>query len=262
MKKFLTLVSVFVFTFLCAGLSRAEAQEPEQDATDEEATEAVDIPARPPPWTGRFDLGYTWQSGRADKSELSLRAQADREVAPNQYRALAEFLYGELEGVRNTQRFMSSFRWRHDVSERVFTQTLTLYESDRVRDIRNRVEQNVGVGYRYVDSDRLKGTVVPGFTVQYTDEEGVDDRWSYLASLSQDLIWTINEAYRFEEDLHFLIDPADTEDYIVRFNAGIVGTLTRSINLSVRYQLLYENDVRPDVEKTDQRVIASVGYSF
>lgn len=240
-----------------AGLNHAEAQSPADDADGE-----IEIPEASPPWTGRIDFGYTWQSGRAEKSELSLRAQADRDVESDEYRALAEFLYGELEGVRNTQRFTSSFRWRRDISERVFTQTLTLYESDRIRDIRNRVEQNLGIGYRYLQSERLEGSVVPGFTLQYTDEEGVDDRWSYLASVSQDLIWRINDAYRFEEDVNVLIDPADTDDYIVRFNAGIVGTVTESINLSIRYQLLFENQVRPGVEKTDQRVIAAVGYSF
>lgn len=249
----------FVFTLSCATLALAQDKE---SPAEEGLVEGVEIPVAPPPWTGRVDFGYTWQSGRAEKSELSIRGQADRKVAPNEYRALAEFLYGELEGVRNTQHFKSSFRWRRDVSERVFTQSLTLYESDRIRDIRNRVEQNVGVGYRYVQNERFEGSVVPGFTIQYTDEESVNDHWSYLASLSQDLIWRINAAYRFEEDLNLLLDPADTEDYIVRFNAGIVGTLTKSINLSIRYQYLYENQVRPGIEKTDQRIIAAAGYSF
>ena len=222
----------------------------------------IDIPARLPPWTGRFDLGFTWQSGRADKSELSLRGQADRRIDPNEFRALAEFIYGELEGVRNTQRFTSSFRWRRDISERLFSQTLTEYETDRIREIRNRVEQNIGLGYRYIQTERLEGSVVPGFTIQYTDETGIDDRWDYLASLSQDIIWRINPAYRFEQDLNFLIDPAETDDYIVRFNAGLFGTVTESINLSLRYQYLFENQVRAGVSRTDQRVIASVGYAF
>lgn len=227
----------------------------------EEAVE-VEVEETAPAWTGRFDLGYTWQSGRADKNELSLRGEAERASGDDELRALAEFLYGEVDGVRNTQRFLSSFRWRRDWSERWFGQSLTLYENDRVREIRNRVEQNVGVGYRYLKTERFQGSVVPGFTLQYTDEAGVDDHWDYLASLSEDFSWTINPAYRFEQDLNFLIDPAETDDYIIRFNVGIVGTVTQSINLSVRYSYLYENDVRPGVEKSDQRIIASVGYAF
>src|SRR5690625_404681 len=229
-----------------------------QETADIETEEAPP----PNPWTGRLDLGYSWQSGRVDKNELSIRGQADRTVGPNEFRALAEFLYGEVESETNTQRFTGSFRWRRDFSERIFSQVLTQYETDKIREINHRVEQNLGLGYRYVDSERLKGSIVPGLTIQYTDESGVNDHWDYLASLSQDLTWQFSEAYRFEEEVNFLIDPSDGSDYIVRFNAGIVGTLTDSINLSIRYQLLYENEVAPNVERADQRVIASVGYTF
>lgn len=229
-----------------------------QDADEIEAEEAPP----PNPWTGRFDFGYSWQSGRTDKNELSLRGQADRSVGPNEFRLLAEFLYGEVDSVRNTQRFTSSFRWRRDFSDRFFSQVLTQYENDKIRAINHRVEQNLGVGYRYVDNERFKGSIVPGVTIQYTDERHVDNHWEYLASLSQDLTWQFNPAYRFEEEVNLLIDPSDEEDYIIRFHAGIVGTLTESINLSIRYQLLYENQVAPNVERADQRVIAAVGYAF
>jgi putative salt-induced outer membrane protein YdiY len=241
-----------------------QAPADESPVTFEEAApgETIEIPVRRPPWTGRFDLGFSWQEGRADKSEVSLRAQADRRIEPDEFRLLSEFLYGELDGVRNTQRFTGSFRWRRDINDRVFTQALTQYETDRIREIRNRVEQNLGVGYRFVQTERLQGSVVPGLTIQYTDEAEVEDRWDYLASLFQDIIWRISPAYRFEQDLNFLIDPAETEDYIVRFNAGIFGTVTDSINLSLRYQYLFENQVRAGISRTDQRVIASVGYAF
>lgn len=229
--------------------------------TDASAVVA-DVAERSPPWTGRFDVGYTWQSGRTDKSELSLRAQGDRRVGIHEYRALAEFLYGEVDGTRNAQRFTSTFRWRADLSERVFTQALTLYESDRVREIRNRVEQNLGIGYRFLKTDTMEASIVPGFTLQYTDEAGVDDRWDYLASAFQDFRWRFSDAYRFEQDVTLLIDPSETDDFIMRFNAGIIGTLTESINLSIRYQYLYENQTRPGLEKADQRIIASVGYAF
>lgn len=264
MKRLVHSATFFVFTFSLFTLSHAQ---PEEDVggdpiAESEAAETVEIPARPPPWTGRVDFGYTWQSGRAEKNDLSVRGQADRKIKPNEYRAVAEFLYGELDQVRNTQRFTSSFRWRRDQRKRVFTQTLTRYESDRIREVRNRVEQNVGVGYRFAQNDRFEGTVVPGFTIRYTDERGLTDRWDYLASFSEDFTWRINAAYRFEQELNFLMDPANSDDYTFRFNAGLVGTVTKSINMSIRYHHLYENQVRPGVERTDQRVIASVGYSF
>jgi putative salt-induced outer membrane protein YdiY len=230
---------------------------PELPAPPEEA-----IPLRRPPWTGRFEFGYTWQSGRAEKNEIALRAQADRKLNDSEYKALGEFLYGQAAGTRNTHRYLSNFRWRESFTPRLFTQTLSQYEADRIRGVRHRAEQNLGVGYRFLKSERLEASIVPGFTVQYTDERNLTDRWDFLASAFQDFTWRFSRAHRFEQDLNFLIDPADTDDFIVRFNAGLVGVLRQNINLSVRYQYLYENETRPGISQTDQRVITSIGYAF
>lgn len=240
------------------------AQEPEEPAVVEPPVEAAAsaIPLRRPPWKGRIDFGYTWQSGRAEKNEVSLRAQADQKIEESEYRAMAEFLYGQVGGVRNTHRYLGSFRWRETISERVFGQSFTRYDSDRIREIRNRVEQTVGVGYRFLKSDQLEASMVPGFTVQYTDRYGDDERWSYLGNLFQDLVWRMTPQYRFEQDANFLIDPNDTDDFQVRFNAGIVGTMRQNINLSLRYQYLFENESPPGVERYDQRLITSIGYAF
>src|SRR5690625_5104686 len=132
-------------------------------AQDESETAVEEAPAKNP-WTGRIDFGYSWQSGRKDKNEMSLRGQLDRTVGPNEFRGLGEFLYGEVDSVRNTQRFTSSFRWRRDFTERLFTQVLTQYENDKIREINHRVEQNLGLGYRYLDTEKFEGSIVPGFT--------------------------------------------------------------------------------------------------
>lgn len=220
------------------------------------------VPLRRAPWTGRFDMGYTWQSGRTEKDELSLRGQGDRRIDDADYRLFGEFVYGEAEGTRNTHRYLASFRWRESLSDRTFFESTTRYEADRVRDVRNRIEQNVGLGYRFLRSERVEASVVPGFTLQYTDEAGADDRWDYLASILQELVWRFSTRYRLEQDFNLLMDPAETDDVTLRFNAGIVGTVRQSINLSVRYHYLFENQTRPGLERTDQRLITSVGYAF
>src|SRR5690606_15229662 len=99
---------------------------------------------------------------------------------------------GQVDGAKNTHRYLGSFRWRKSFSDQWFSQSLTRYEADRIREIRNRVEQNVGVGYRFLQSEQAEGSVVPGFTVQYTDERALSDRWDFLGSLFQDFTWRFN----------------------------------------------------------------------
>ncbi len=217
-------------------------------------------------WGGRVDLGYTYQSGRTDRNELTLRGQADREAGIHKYRAIAEYIYGEQKTdagrVKSSDRYGASFRWRRVLSEYFYTQSLTSYEVDQVRRIKQRAEQNVSLGYQFLDRENIDASIAPGFTAQYNREIGVEAGMNYLATFFQDVNWQITEAYRFEEDSTFLIEPEDTDNYTYRFNAGLVGTMTQSVNLSLRYSFIYENEVAPEVERAEHRLVASLGYTF
>lgn len=213
-------------------------------------------------WAGRVDLGYTYQSGRTDRNELTLRGQADREVGIHSYRAIAEYIYGEQNDVKSSDRYGASFRWRRDLSEYFYTQTLTSYEVDQIRQIKQRAEQNATIGYQFLDRDSLDASVGPGVTAQYNREIGVETGMNYYGTLFQDVNWQMTEAYRFEEDSTLLVNFEDSEDYIYRFNAGVVGTVTDSVNLSVRYTFIYENQVAPDVDRAEHRLVTSIGYAF
>ncbi len=217
-------------------------------------------------WSGRFDLGYTLQSGRTDRNELTARVQLDREAGIHKYRAIGEYIYGEqkIDGdkIKSSDRYGASFRWRRTLSEYFYTQSLTSYEVDQIRRIKQRAEQNLSLGYQFLDRENIDASVAPGVTAQYNRQLGVETGMNYLATAFQDINWQITEAYRFEEDSTFLIEPDDTDNYTYRFNAGLVGTMTDSINLSVRYNFVYENQVAADVDRAEHRLITSIGYSF
>ncbi len=221
-------------------------------------------------WSGRLDLGYTYQSGRTNRNELTLRGQADREAGRNKYRAIAEYVYGEQKvdtddgttTIKSSDRYGANFRWRRTLSEYFFTQSLTSYEVDQVRGVKQRAEQNLSLGYQYLYTDTFEASVGPGFTAQYNRELGVEAGMNYMATAFQDFIWNITDAYKFEEDSTFLVNVEDSDDYIYRFNAGLVGTVTESINMSIRYNFLYENQAPPGVDRSEHRLVTSIGYSF
>jgi putative salt-induced outer membrane protein YdiY len=242
---------------ICFSLPSLQAQE---EDTDEDPGHFFQN------WDGRIELGYTYQSGRTDRNELTLRAQADREAGIHKFRAIAEYVYGEQKTdagtVKSSDRYGASFRWRRTLSQYFYTQSLTSYEVDQIRRIKQRAEQNLSLGYQFLDRENIDASVGPGFTAQYNRQIGVETGMNYLATFFQDVNWQITEAYRFEEDSTFLIEPEDTDNYIYRFNAGLVGTMTQSINLSLRYSLIYENQVAPDVERAEHRVVAALGYTF
>lgn len=213
-------------------------------------------------WAVGIEAGYTFQTGRRDRDELSTRLQAERQLGSNNYRFIFQYLLSKLDGQTGTDRLTGNFRWRRDLSPRFFTQTLTAYERDRVRLIDHRVEQNLSLGWRFLDLPNKKASLGPGLSGRYNKESGVADDLDLLLTVFQDFTWDISSHYSFKQDVLFSIDPDKTDDYTVRLNAGLVGRVTNSLNLSLRYELLFENQTALDVNKTDHRLITTLGYQF
>ena len=221
---------------------------------------------------GELSFGYTLQSGRTDRDEVSFRAQLMQTLGRSEYRFIGDFLYGKQEREKNADHYGLSLRWRRELDRRFFSQVSTSYEKDRIREIRHRVEQDFGIGYRFIDRPGFRASIGPGFTIQYDErypeepEEGVgltdEDKWNYLATVFQDVRWQMNDRYRLEQDSKVLFDPSDTGEYQYRANLGLVGKITDSISLSVRYGLTYENRTPADVASTEQRLVTALGYLF
>lgn len=220
---------------------------------------------RPPllrQWTGTLEFGQTLETGRTDRTEFTGHLRLDREGDPHTHRFIAEYIYGEQNGEKSSDRYGGSFRWRYQVGEHFYAQSLTSFETDRIRRVEERAEQNLRFGYRFLDTDRIAASVAPGATARYNRVIGVETGMNYLATLSQDVTWRINPAYSLEEDSTFQFDPEEPEDYNYRLNARLTGAVTETVSLSLRYTFIYENEVAAAVPRAEHRIITSLGYSF
>ena len=114
-----------------ASAGTAATVRPKSDAQADE-TEADQRPEirKKPGWKKNVEFGFSMQSGRRDKLDVSARFTAQRNLERDQYRVKARYLYGQTNSEVSTDLFDSSFRWRRDMDPRFFTQALT-FLSDR-----------------------------------------------------------------------------------------------------------------------------------
>lgn len=232
-----------------------------------------------PKWKGKLEFGYQTQSGRSNVLNYSARGEAERTKGVNNYRFSARYLYGETSDVVTTDRQDASFRWRHEISERVFGQTLSSYTSDRVKGIDINVEQNAGLGYKFIQRERQKGSVGAGVTMQYREAEGIEKGMTYLGEFFQDYTYKLNGRLTFLQDFNALYSPdgrarsitnlatglpldEEAQNFKLRFNGTLQGKLSEHISLNLRYEYEYDNAILDKSERTDRRVTSSLGYSF
>jgi putative salt-induced outer membrane protein YdiY len=239
------------------------------------------LPVPPPEtrWKGKVEFGFLSQSGRSEVLNNSLRFEAELKDGIDSYRAVARYLYGETNGKVASDRQDASYRWRHDVSKRVFTQSLSSYARDQVTLIDLNLEQNGSMGYQVLQSEQHRATVGAGVTLQYREAEGIEPGVNILGEVFQDYSYKINGRLTITQAINALYSPnpqarsinstiaaskltTEVENYRVRFNSSLQGKMSERISLNLRYEYEYDNAIVDKESRTDQRITSSIGYAF
>lgn len=230
-----------------------------------------------PRWRGKLEVGLNHQTGRNETTSINVRGETQYIRKANNYRLNARYLYAENQNNITSDRRDASFRWRRELSDKIFTQTNTSYFSDRVAKVDLNAEQNVGMGFKFLENERNKASIGGGLTLQYRDAAGVENGTSVLGEFFQDYAYKINGRLTFSQDLNALFSPdprtrtiianlasvsEEADNYKVRFNSTLQGKLTERISLNLRYEYEYDNAILNPDNRTDQRVSSSLGYSF
>lgn len=232
----------------------------------------------PPGWKGKFEFGFNQQEGRRNVVSFELRASAERKIDDNSLTTSARLLYGKQEKKVNNDRYDGSFRWRRQLSERTFTQTLTSYYRDNLKDIHDNWEQNVGAGVRLLKNDSHVVNIGAGLTGQYREALVAESGFFALIELFQDYNYKINERISLVENAVAQYSPDSQSkftsvsgpsttapgvaNYKLKFNTALQGKVTNRVSVNLRFEYEFDNAVTPADARGDQRITSSVVYGF
>ena len=213
-------------------------------------------------WDKRLQMGMTAQSGRKDKVDLNYRLDMQRKGEVNQYNFKAEYAYGKTGDVQTSGKLATDFRWRQDIAPGVFYQSNTTYASDEIKKINSNIEQKLGVGTRFLENETMTLSSGLGASGRWRDLAGEDSQEvAYLVDLFQDWDYKINDRLRLRQDLRFAVPLEDQNDYEYNFTAALVSDISKAMNLSLRYEVGYDNSLDDEI-RSDHRFVSSLGYKF
>jgi putative salt-induced outer membrane protein YdiY len=231
------------------------------------------------PWKGKVEFGFRQQQGRRDEINFDIRANARRQIDIDSYAADVRLLYGE-QGERTiNNRYDGSFRWRRELSDRTFAQTLTSFTRDELKNITQNWEQNVGAGIRVMKTEDHTLNMGGGLTGQYRVSEDIESGFFTLIELFQDYQYQINGRLTFlqetiaqyspDSQTRFITVPNQPTaaipgetNYKVRFNTTLQGKLSQRLSLNLRFEYEFDNAVANKNARVDQRITSSLGYGF
>lgn len=237
------------------------------------------VKPNPTPWHGTFEFGFNQQTGRTDSLQTSVRAEAERKAGVDDYRFEGRVLYGEQYDQTTSDRYDGLFRYRHELSDRIFGQAQSSYTKDRIKSIEHDAEQNVGVGYKIIQRPRHEGNIGGGLTLQYRSAQGIEGGVGYLGEIFEDYHYKLTGRLTISQESNLSFSPESRDryestaqgyvatdgtatNYRLRFNSALQGKVTERLSLNLRFEYEFDNAILDPKAKVDQRITSSIGYGF
>ena len=212
-------------------------------------------------WKKHLDFGMVIQGGRKEKSDYALRFKMERDMGADRFLGEYRYLYGKTNDIVSTDKVNSKFRWRHEFAPGVFYESNTSYNSDRVKGIDYILSQKLGVGYRLIETETMRLSSGVGASVRMRDDFIRDNEQEELFDFFQDWEYRFSGKVKLSQDLRFASQVADPNFYEIGFRAALISSITKTLNLTVRYEIEIDNSL-PKEDREERRMVSSVGYDF
>ncbi len=248
------------------GDAELQAGEGEGDAeAAEEPTEEEEIPEEPvSKWEHSLEVGIDGSEGNTVDFNARLRFGSSFTNDKIEFNAYALYLYSEenRESTKNRAEVGVRNDWLiSDSPWRVFAQGL--YEYDEEKSFDSRISGNAGLGYTFVDTEKV--TFIGRLGLGTSREWGTNrDRFVPEGIAAIDLRYKIDDRQSFTGLTEYIPNLEDFNDYRVRAVAAYQLQMDLKGNLFLRLGLesRYDETVDPGDDRNDLDYFVTISYQF
>lgn len=158
-----------------------------------------------------------------------------------------------------TDKYGAVTNYKHYFNESPWYLTNTLsYEVDRIKGIRDQVDEILGVGrqFKFFD-DTLVINLSLGPSIRYVNADAYDQHFVPMGTVLQDLTWQLHKYARFEEAFFAGISLTNKNEYNYNVNLGLVFRLTDVLDIALRYYYSYDKVNASSAQKSEERLMLS-----
>ncbi len=226
-----------------------------------------------PKWESIANAGLTIQSGNSESIATAVGFDTKKKWDSDEVMLGVSAGYGKSSSTGNnrsrTTDYAKAFgQYNHLMSERAYFGLRIDGEHDGMADLAYRVRVSPLIGYYLIKNEKttLSVDAGPSFIVEEREASPTSprDRQEYIA---------LRFGERFEHKLSDTAKIWQTAEYIpaikdwpdrdvINGEIGISSAITPKWDLTVKYQVTYDNGVKYGKECTDTRLIASTSYKF
>ncbi|MBK1858989.1 DUF481 domain-containing protein [Cerasicoccus arenae] len=261
---------------IVAGAEVSSAEEAET-AEDQEEVDAITrslLDAQswvdqwvPEGWSGKLTFGFSYLESNTETTTLNFDFNGKKDAAPHHYKFDMYYQYSnqtDKNGVdtKNLDTYGAMFGYDHDINDLMYFNSELSYLRNMVKDINHQVDLDLGIGFHVIKEDNITLNIIPAYTLQYKEAEGISQKWYNLATLKETFTYKLSEIVRFEQTASGSIAPADLDDYQYEFTAAMITKLASWIDATLAYKLTFDNTVGTSGVKKEQQIIFGFGVPY
>lgn len=235
---------------------------------ESEALSAADLeainPSPPPPpvtYKGIVTAGGSRTTGNTDTAAVNASGKFQARSKRHRFTLEAKYNYAESEDEMTARNYLGGLKYDFFVTEKVYSYAQALFERDDFQDINLRTTTGVGVGYQFLDSERVSLFSEAGVSYFNEDfEEAEDDhfttgRWS--VGFDYEVLMDRVKFFHFHEGYYSL---EESDSYYIRSEQGFRLTIVRNFFANFQVDWRYNSQPAPGREKSDTAYIFGLGY--
>lgn len=223
-------------------------------------------PPKPPEpaWKGSLGAGLALTSGNTSTRTYNLSFAASYDPkSKNLVKLEGLYLRGENGGVVNVDKTAAAVRDEYRVNARAFVFGELRYQRDPFKDISYVIAPLGGFGYRVLDSEKTKLGVDAALGGQFEELRAQQSSVSGAAQTSQSFSYKFSDSVSFAEHASALFKLGDFGDALYRFEASVVSSISRRVELKVAWVKDYKNrPAQPGLQKGDDSLVAVIVFKI
>ena len=224
-------------------------------------------------WTGDISAGLDAREGNADITELDITASLQRRTPATRMTWDYRGNTNETDGERITDSHRVNFAVDRFTGRRLYWRPISVqYYRDEPQNIAHQATADTGLGYHFVDSDRVDWELQVGVGGNYLSHVSIapgdpDNELTPVGTFGSDLYVDLTSWMEWE----FLVSTTFLEEDAGRYQHHIVNTLSTDLigGIDLDVSLIWDRTENPQQaedgtipEQDDYRFVVSFSYDF
>lgn len=216
-------------------------------------------------WSGDMSLGLAMTKGNSDTLNVSFSFALNKKFGKKlEWRNSGFYLYHSEKKIKSAESLGLTSRLNWLKNKRFYSYVEFQALRDIFKDYNYRLTPGLGLGYKILESKKLKYTMYAGLNQVITRSISTKLHESYAGvKVGDQLTWKISSTTELNQKAEYIYRISELKKYFFRFETGIAAAITKRWALSVSFVNSYDSSPsKTGIKKNDYTLVAGINFKF